>query len=180
MATAASYDTWEDPGVAFGEDEIRGYVVSAVAEGRVRWLLHTAVVIEKLLALPDAPKRQWWTKAQGKMVDCTTWYCIVAGLEGIDRSSVRTLPDPSSAEGKSLASEALKMESGEFMAQWIAEARAALISHVTIGRRCASARKMSGWTKKETSMSNKVANALVKELDVALVLSTLLSSLSAD
>lgn len=181
MATASAYDQWEDPGLAFGEDEIAGHVVSAVAEARVNWLLHMAVVIEKLLAMPDAPKRQWWMKVQAKMVDTVTWYCRTAELQGIDRGAVKELPLPSSPAGKSLAKDALDLMKNEeeFVAVWNAQLKGIMVQHVTIGRRCASAKQISKWSKKESSLSNKIANAITKEMDVAMQAAHLLSTLSS-
>lgn len=181
MATATSYDQWEDPGLAFGEDEIAGHVVSAIAEARVQWLLHMAVVIEKLLAMPDAPKRQWWMKVQAKMVDTVTWYCRSAELQGIDRGAVKELPLPSSPAAKALATEALAVCGDEqaFIEGWTAMLKGVMVHHVTIGRRCVSAKQISKWTKKESSLSNKIANAIVKEMDVAMQAAHLLSTLSS-
>lgn len=178
MATAVAFDEWYDAGMAFGEEEVRGHLATAVAEERIRLALDNVQVIERLLELPKAPKPKWWRERQNHLIDVCTWYAVVAELPGIDRGLVRHLPSPSSAEGKKLTARAHNLDPVQWADTWVADVRLALVRHVTLGRACVNARKVSGWTKKEKSLSNKVAHALVREHDRAMLAVTRLGSLS--
>lgn len=179
MGVAVAYDEFEDPGMGFGEDEIRGFVSAGVAEARVKHLIACVEVIERYLQIPGAAKEQWWRKAQSKMIDTCTWYCQVAGLPGIDRSAVCDIPAADTDEGKRLTRLAQTMPPAEdWLEQWGSEVMQCMVHFVTISRRCASASTISVWTKAKKKEANRIANAIKRELDVVSMLSDLLRSLT--
>lgn len=160
MATAEAYDQWDDPGLAFSEEQIKACNPKASAAERVNALIEIVPVVLRRSEL--GTKAKWWEKVADKMVDVITWYCVVAELPGIDREGIRI-----HANDKAITLRAHKLGTEEeFMRIWHSTVSGVLVTHVTLGRRCASARALSGWTKKERSLSNRVANAIFKELTV--------------
>lgn len=173
MATAITYDEWDDPGLAFTEDQVAGYAPSAVAAVRVNWLAEHIPLALRRSQLGE--KSEWWRKVADKMVDSITWYCVVAELPGIDREKIFQLPD--GEELKKLTVQARKWgEPSDVLSEWRMLVRSEMVQHVTLGRRCAGSKKISGWGKREKSISNKVANALFKEAMVTSRLETMLVS----
>ena len=160
MATAAVYDEWDDPGLAFSEEQVAAYTPQVVAAVRVNWLLENAPLALRRSQLGE--KSEWWRKVADKMVDLITWYCVVAELPGVDREAIYELPD-----GKALTAltvEARRIGDPEnFLAEWRSEVRSEMIQHVTLGRRCSGSRTISGWGKRHRSISNRVANSLYRE-----------------
>lgn len=174
MATAEVYDEWDDPGLSFTEEQVGSYSPQTVAAVRVNWLLETIPLAYRRSQLGE--KSEWWRKVADKMVDVVTWYCIVAEIPGIDREHVFDLPE-TDADMKKLTVAARKLgEPEELIASWRSIVRSEMIQHVTLGRRCAGSRKISNWTKREKSISNKVANAIFKEATVVNRLETQLAS----
>jgi hypothetical protein len=174
VATASVYDEWDDPGLAYTEEQVSAYTPQAVASVRVNWLLEHVPIVLRRAQLGEKP--EWWHKVGEKMVDVVTWYCVVAEIPGIDREMIFDL-GLSDDEMKKLAVAARKLgEPEEFLAVWRSLVRSEMIQHVTLGRRCAGSRKISQWGKRERSISNKVANALFKEAEVINRLETMLVS----
>lgn len=163
MATAEAYDDWDDPGLAFTDEQCKEYDPKAVAAVRVNELLATIPLAIRRSQLGE--KVKWWETVAAKMTDCVTWYCVVAGLPGIDRAALHTLPTDKALTALTVRARDLG-EPEDFLDVWRASVRSEMVSHVTLGRRCAGSRKLSGWGKAERSMSNKIANALMKELAV--------------
>lgn len=173
MATSATYDEWDDPGLSFTEEQVAGYTPQAVAAVRVNWLMDHVPLALRRSQLGE--KSEWWRKAADKMVDAITWYCVVAELPGIDREAIYELPDGD--ELKKLTVESRKWgESDDILAEWRSMVRSEMVQHVTLSRRCAGSRKISGWSKRERSISNKVANALFKEATTISRLEAMLNS----
>lgn len=174
MATAEVYDEWDDPGLAFTEEQVAAYTPQAVASVRVNWLLEHIPIVLRRSQLGE--KTEWWRKTADKMVDVATWYCVVAEIPGLDREMIFDL-GLDDAEMKRLAVAARKLgEPEEFLATWRSLVRSEMVQHVTLGRRCAGSKKISSWGKREKSISNKVANALFKEATVIGRLETMLVS----
>lgn len=161
MATAATYDEWDDPGLSFTEEQVAGYAPAAVAAVRVNWLLDHIPLALRRSQLGE--KTEWWRKVADKMVDAVTWYCIVAELPGIDREAIYELPVDDGLKKLTVAARKLG-EPSEVIAEWRALVRSEMVQHVTLGRRCAGSKKISNWGKREKSTSNKVANAIFKEM----------------
>lgn len=178
MAQAEAYDGWDDPGLAYSEEQIAGHRPSAYAERRVAELVADARTILALLALPDTPKADWWKAVEVKLVDCATWYCRVAEIPGIDRAELAALPPRASAAGKELTLAAQRLDAQSFMDAWATGAQVGMTGFVTLGRRCAGATQISGWKKREKSLSNKIANAINREISASEKLSIQLASLS--
>jgi hypothetical protein len=165
MGTSHAYDEWFDVGKSFGEDEVAGFRLAAIPEARVKWLLDKGLVISRLLELPGGTKKpKWWEEVRKHFLDIVTWDCVVAGLPGISRESVWDLPDASTVLGKELTVQAHGLEAFEFIEEWKAGIDRALRAHVTMSRACYNAPALSEWTKTERSTSNKISNALVREM----------------
>ena len=163
MANAVVYDQWDDPGMAFSEAQVQEFQPSATAAGRVTWLVTHALVTQRRSDL-NTEKPQWWAKVARSMVDCAGWYCVAGQLPGLDRTEVMRAP-VREAELKKLSALALRVgEPEEFLEGWRNDLVGVMRSHVTLGRRCLGARQVSGWTVKEKKLSNKVANAVHREL----------------
>src|SRR5690606_32686917 len=129
MATAVTYDEWDDPGLSFTEEQVAGYTPSAVAAVRVNWLLEHIPMALRRSQLGE--KSEWWRKVADKMVDAITWYCVVAELPGIDREGVYELPDGD--ELKKLTVQARKWrEPEDVLAEWRSLVRSEMVQHVTL------------------------------------------------
>jgi hypothetical protein len=177
MATAIIYDGYEDVGMAFTDADLDAYDPALVAAQAAQRLLGVVPVVARLRQL-GAPKPMVWVKVQAKIVDCATWHCLVGELPGIDRAHVADLPSPSSAAGKALtvhAHQVISSGCGVFLAEWRVAVCGELGWMVTIGRRKCSSRRSP---KSERSKMNKVANALVRELNIIEKLQVLESSTS--
>jgi len=165
MATAEAYDDWDDPGLAFTDEQLGEYDAKAVAAVRINYLLETIPLAVRRSQLGE--KVKWWEGVAARQLDCVTWYCVVAGLPGVDRAEVYASAEP---EGKALTALTVRArdlgEPDAYLAAWTASVRSEMVQHVTLGRRCTNSRKLSGWTKADRSMSNKIANALMKEINV--------------
>jgi hypothetical protein len=167
MATAEAYDQWDDPGLAFTDEQCAEYDPKAVAAVRVNELLGLVPLAIRRSQLGE--KAKWWETVAAKMTDVITWYCVVGGLPGIDRAALHAqaeMVDKKALTQLTVIARQLG-EPEEFLAVWQASVRSEMVQHVTLGRRCAGSRKLSGWTKAERSLSNKIANAIVKEMSVA-------------
>jgi hypothetical protein len=175
MATAVAYDQWDDPGLAFSEEEIAGYLPTALATQRIEMLCYQHRVILRAVQV-GAPKPVFWAKAAAKLLDVASWYAQAVGVTGIDREACGQLPDPKSAAGKELTVVAQRLEPDSFITALAVDAELQMRYVVTIGRKCAGATPISKWGKKERSLSNKLANAVKKEIDLAHKLSELLAS----
>jgi hypothetical protein len=178
MGIAAAYDTWFDPGLAFGEDELRGFVTGSVAESRVKRLTEFIHVIERHGQIPGTAKKAWWAKVQAKCIDTITWYCVVGELPGIDRELIRSIPEPDTDEGKRLTIEAQRLNEEEFLSEWKVDLVSCMRYFVSITRNCAAAKASVGWTRADGKKANRVANALKREMDVVEMVSGLLNSLT--
>lgn len=175
MGIAAAYDLWFDPGMAFDEDELRGFVTASVAEARVKRLTEIIHVIERHNEIPGAAKTAWWAKVQAKCIDVITWYCVVGELPGIDREAIRFIPDATTAEGKKLTQEAQRLEPEEFIDTWKVDLSSCMCYFVTVSRTCAAA---GVWKRMDVKKANKVANAIKREMDMLETVSGLLNSLT--
>lgn len=175
MASAAAYDSWDDPGLAFSEDEVAGWDMQKWAEERIALLhVHFLTALRKS-ELPGVEKPDWWRKAADKVLDLMTWYCVALEIPGFDREAIRKLPDPSSSAGKELTKKALDCDPKDWLGMWADGAESAMRYVVTIGRRKAG----KGCTKVEKKRSNKLANCVFKEINGNQRLETMLESRTA-
>lgn len=179
MATAASYDQWADAGMAFTDEELKAYGPGLWAEERVKEVLDRWAVAHRKAGLPGIEAPKWWEDVSKKMLDVVSWYCVALALPGIDREALRDgLPTPSSAEGKALTKRALDATPDGFLGSWSADAEAQMRYVVTIGRACWMAKGTSGWKKATNKESNRLANCLMKEINLTQRLDQTLSSRS--
>lgn len=167
MAQSSRYDEFEDVGMAFTDEEIAAYDMQAVALERVG-------VLTELVLRPA--KRKLQLKPQyptfvGQMIKITTgvvtWYGTALELprtrEDLEAAFARM--DPETDEGKAITIQAQQMNYEDLLLSWEAQVIGVMRKHVTIGRRCSTATKVSGWKKADKSMSNKLANCIVREMD---------------
>lgn len=162
MASASAYDHWDDPGLAFTEEDLASHDPQKVAEVRVAALLHRFQVAKRRAELPDLEKPQWWAEVSKRLLDVVTWYCVALEIPGINREAAQELPPASSQEGKALTKEALNATPSDWLAEWAEEAESSARYAVTLGRRCIG----KGWPKRNRSLSNKMANCFTKELNL--------------
>jgi len=168
MATATSYDKWDDPGMAFTEEEIKGYSPQVFASGRIDELVHLYQMVNLVQSgAVRINKPVFWNKAGRKLLDKASWYAQALEVPGIDREAVEVLPEPDSVEGKELmvaARELARMEPDEWLESYWQECSSMMFRVVTLGRRCSTNPALSGWGKRDRSYSNKLANAVNNEL----------------
>lgn len=172
MATAVAYDEWDDPGMAFTDEDLVSYDPQKWADQHVLVLTGTIKSVLRHAELPKIEKPDWWSKAADKMIDTITWFCVALEIPGIDREAIRTLPDAKSAEGKALTRTALDLNPEDWLGAMLSTSEANLRHIVTIGRRCAG----KGWDKRNRSLNNKLANSLIRERNALLKLEDLLTS----
>lgn len=167
MATAGSYDEWDDPGMAFTPEELTTWDMEAFALERVE-------AIRMRLGLPLRRRMELHLELPAfcgsykKQVDgIVSWYYVALALPRSaepDEATVAALLDPKSEEGKRLTKAAQTLSFDVSLNSWEADAEGALRRVVTIGRRCAGATSVSGWKKADKSRSNKLANCVHREL----------------
>jgi hypothetical protein len=165
MATAEAYNDYDDPGMAFGEDEVKAYKPELWAEGRVKELVERCKVVAALLALGE-DKPVFWKSMAGWLHNVVSWYCRVAELDGVDFDALST----AAVKDKACIAAARKVMSlgaDAWVHEWQSEADRHIRYVVTLGRRCATSKTLSGWTKRDRSISNKLANAIMGELRAA-------------
>ncbi len=164
MARAAAYDEWEDSGMVVTDEGCLEYDPQKWAQVRVGEVVQAAQLLMRMQQT-NQPKPKTLDASAKRLIDVATWYCRSLGLEGLDRDAVTTLPPPSSAAGKKLSAAALKTSAPEVLQVLREHAEVALRGCVTIGRRCEGQRKADGkWSKENRSHSNKLANAILKEM----------------
>lgn len=162
MATAEAYDDWDDPGMAFNDEQVESYEPQACAAVRMNWLLGSIPLAVRRAQLGE--KAKWWETVAAKQADLVTWYAVVAELPGVDREGLLGVDGVDGADLRKLTVGARDMgDPLDWLAEWSSMVDQEMRGHVTLGRRCATSKKMSGWGKRERSISNKVANALHKE-----------------
>ena len=179
MATASVYDEYNDEDVAFTNDELEAYSPKIWASGRIDELVHLHQVIERALMV-GISKPDFWDKVNRKLLDFATWYAMAVTVPSIDRSSVTVAGmDWNSAEGKALTVEAQALSAGdpqEWLEAFSSDAGRNMQYVVTIGRRCALKKSVTKWGKAERSLSNKLANAVLKEVTLVDKLQELLAA----
>lgn len=165
MARAAAYDEWEDAGLALSDDEVNSYQPVQVGQKRVAQL---SMAVRLLLRQVETgqPKTATIQDAANRLLDAATWYCRALGLEGINREELTTLPKASTAEGKKLTAQSLKLPAPDLLRSLREKAEADMRYAVTIGRRCEGPRRAAGgWSKENRSASNRLANSINKEMN---------------
>lgn len=173
MATALVYDAYEDVGLAFSEEEVEAYSPQALAEARRDHLLDQWAVTFKRSQLAGVEKPVWWKDAAKKTLDCAGWICVAVEVPAFDRDSlVEGLPAPETADGKKLARRALDLTPEDWLGAWEANAEACMRYTVTLGRRSVTKHK----NKNTKRLSNKLANAIMREIQAVQRLESLLIS----
>lgn len=163
MATARAYDAYQDTGLAFSEDEIREYDSQVWAQERVERLGKIQLVLMRKAELTDS-KPKWWDGFAKRVAQIVGWYCVA--ME-VPKPPTPTLPDPHSAEGKRLTIQAQELDEDDALGKWRSSADKSLRFVVTIGRACGGNRPVSGWKKKEVRLSNRLANCVMREVQLA-------------
>lgn len=164
MAKASVYDTYEDVGMAFTDQEVAEWSPKAWAEDRVLFLIQQARILHRRSTIPQISKPAWSEASAKRLLDVAAWYCRAMELEGISREEMLDLPEPRSAEGRKLTTMAQECEPEDWVGSMAAEAEAAMRKVVTMGRR-ASSRK--DWKKADGKASNRLANCVMKEINLA-------------
>ena len=161
--------------MAFTEEDLASWDMKAFANERVEHLHVLYLLAARRTQLPDMPKPTWWTDLSGKIVSVAKWYCHALDLPGLDLDAWMATPDPKTEEGKALTKHAVNAEAEDFVGQWLEDAESALRLAVTTGRRCSA---KGGWKKADKSLSNKLANCIMKERNLAEKMSNELVSMS--
>jgi hypothetical protein len=166
MATSARFDAWDDVGMQFTDEQLSACDPSLTAAARANLLIDLIPAVQRRSALGTLPV--WWTEVGRRMTVCATYYLWRIDHPRLDVGMLNAVAE--SAHGSDLRELTLRAHrlgsnEQEFVDAWKAELFGTLRQHVTLGRRCVASRAVSGWKKSNTSMSNKVAYALVKEID---------------
>lgn len=164
MATATAYNDFEDPGLAFGEEELKSWNIKEFSEERVAMLINARRILIRSLEIPQISMPALRRHAAKNLRDISSWYCVAIEIPGI-KQDVEALLDPHSPEGKALTKAARDLDLADWLGDWHAPAETAMRKVVTLGRRCASVPQVSGWKKADGKLSNKLANCLMKELN---------------
>lgn len=164
MATATSYDEWEDVGLAFTAEEVASYDPQKWAEDRVTYLVEKARVIQRRSTIPGLGKQVWCEEAAKRLLDVAAWYCRALEIPGIVREEALDLPSAKTADGRKLTSLAQAAEPENWLGALAAEGEVAMRYVVTVGRRASS---RPDWKRAQGKQSNKLANCVMKEINVA-------------
>lgn len=156
MGVAQKYDQYEDPGLAFSEEDCTTFDVQAWAVGRVETLTWMAHVWNASLNLPKPQKPKVVRRAIGYVVGCVGLYTVKAEIPGRSQEEVTGEP-PFSSEVKSWAIDLLNSGVERSVEEWVGSVNREMTHFVTLCRRAKGAQS---WTKKERSMANRLANAL--------------------
>lgn len=172
MATAYAYDSWEDPGLAFTDEEVANYDPWKLADARRDYLLSMWAVVHRRSEL-KIEAAEWWRKAAAKILDVTSWYCVSCEIPAFDRAALAEgLPPASSSQGKALTKQALDQTPEGFLGEWQASSEACMRYAVTLGRRAVGSRRGRNLKR----ISNKLANSINKEMSTANYLQKLLEA----
>lgn len=167
MATASLYDQWQDSGLAFSEEEVRVFNPKQWAEAHVLELASAARTFCRLAELPDHEKPALVKDICRGLLNRASALCKFMELDGFDEDEARSLPPPSTTAGKKLTKLALEVDVEQWVHAFANQAEVAMTHVVSLGRVCALSRTVSGWSKKERSLSNKLANQMNNELQLA-------------
>ena len=164
MAASSMFDSWYDMDKAFTEDQVKGCDPKLAAAARANALIELVPVVQRRSALGDLPV--WWEDVAKAMTVCATYYLFKIEAPRLDVEALNSVL--TSAKGDELKALTLRAhqlgDAQEFLDGWKSDVEQALVTHVTLGRKCLAAKSVSGWKKAEGSMSNQVAYALVKEM----------------
>lgn len=169
VATANAYDEWNDVGMAFSNTTVAEYNPQAWALERVKEVQEKVMIVRRRTEL-DLPRPVWWKDAHRRLSYVFTWY--PRAME-FPREELPELPDRKTREGKHYTALATALTEEDWLAEWTVDAEDALRYVVTIGRRCIG---RSGWTKKDSKASNKLANCVKNEVDACVWLDKRLSA----
>lgn len=172
MASASTFDEYEDVGLAFTESTLQEWDPKAWAESRVVYLMRRATVAQMMAdSYMVVGPQATMAKAHSLVVDIATWTCRAMELTGVNRD-----PQWSGKQTKSMKADALRLSPVEWTEEFRADAEVAMRSVVTLGRRAAG---VCRWTKAQRSASNKLANCVGKELWAAGKVEVMLNSISS-
>ena len=163
MATATSYDEWDDAGLAFTEALCQEYRPQKWAEEHVAQLAASIRILKRKVDLPDIEKPEWWKKALSVMERNASWYCVAMEIPALEAEDAAA-PGPQTKAGKAITMAAQALEPRDFLTDLQASAEANMRYVVSIGRRCMGNRTVSGWVKMDGKFSNKLANCVMKEI----------------
>lgn len=160
MGIAQSYEQHIDPGLAFGEEEIKAFDPKGWAALRVEELSRRLATVQKLLTMADVPKHAWWKDVAKRLEAIIGWYCIVATVE---TPLPLALPQPKSKGGKDLATKALNLQPDTWIDAFHTDALVQLQHVASLGQACLQARELTGWKKAEGKLVNRLLNCLTNE-----------------
>lgn len=169
MATAVAYDDWEDPGMAFSEEELLAFDPCAWMATHLRTLADEMVMWQRRTELPDMPKPWMAREILVRMVRTMSWSASTAcgkpleEVVGWQNHTDIVLPDPTSKEGKALSQRALNCDAEAWLGERRAHVEGDLRIVVTTMRRRFGIKKPA---KAVRSAGNKFVNCLVRELNL--------------
>jgi hypothetical protein len=158
MATAASFDAWDDPGMAFSDVQVKEIDIQEAAEARLMRLIDIYNVIHCIRKLSEAGNigSSVWAEGALKSLKAQLGYlCVAAQIDHFDAGDI-------GLEDKEYIAEAQKIE---YLEEWVRELRTEtdvwLRFHVTLGRRAISTK---AWKRADRSRANKVCNAVFNQM----------------
>lgn len=164
MATASAYDQWFEGGLSFTDEEVAGYRPEAFATRRIDLILDELRVLHRADELSVAMEALW-KDVRKQLFASATWYARALVVPGIDMDAFNaSFPAPDTPAGKALTVRAHEEVRAEWIHQYLQSRMKDMTYVVTIGRQCVERRSLSGWGKSDASLSNKLANAVHKEV----------------
>lgn len=148
--------------MAFSEEEVAAWDPQVWATERVDALCEQYRLAVRRSELPDMPKPTWWKEVADRLYRVATWYCVRLEIPGVDLEGLKTLPAPSSAEGKRLTAQALTLDEEGFASDWLNVADVCM-GHVVTRSRRAVGRAKGADKKRINKAGNRLANAINNE-----------------
>jgi hypothetical protein len=157
MATAKFLEYYEDPGMAFTDEEVEGFSIDRVAEARLLWLIEIQNILYcywRLCDMGNLGARVWAEKAHKDLETLAGYHCVAAGLDAPDSSDFYRFDKDFIVAAQMI----------EYVEDWVREIMAQTVGllrrEVTLADR---AMKVNKWKKGDRSRANKYFNAVVNQ-----------------
>lgn len=155
MAWSSAYDEWQDPGLAFDEDQLGAFDREAWALNHRDDGVEALAVLRRYTQLPNMPKPTWASKTERLWAGRLQFFCIKAEVPAWDDEAL--VPSPRTAAGKALSGAALALDVRGWTEAQLSGLEAALRQYVSI------VRSMPRPAKAIRSLDNRLVNAIVSQ-----------------
>lgn len=158
MATARDLNEWEDPGLAFTEQDVQDYDIRVEAKLRLAELQDLYLVLKASQGLPYG-LQSWANNASSNVRSWMTWICRQC-LIPLPEIKTWSFGPGEQEERKPYTARAVRDGAWVISCSELDRSTQHLVRAVTLGRRAGS---LMGWNKGQKSESNKYCNALLKQ-----------------